>query len=81
MHVLDASRSVPVVSELLNPDTRDNFQAKFKEEYRVMRKDHESRQELKNYIPLKRNARENRTKVDWPAVTFKKPTFTGRKEL
>jgi 5-methyltetrahydrofolate--homocysteine methyltransferase len=80
VHVLDASRSVPVVSELLNPDTRDNFQAKFKAEYSAMRKDHESRQELKNFIPLS-VARENRTKIDWSAVTFKKPTFTGRKEF
>jgi 5-methyltetrahydrofolate--homocysteine methyltransferase len=80
IHVLDASRSVPVVSELINPETRINFQAKFKEEYRVMRKDHESRQELKNYIPLS-TARENRTKIDWSSVKFTKPTFTGRKEL
>lgn len=80
IHVLDASRSVPVVSELLNPDTRENFQTKFKTEYRAMRKEHESRQELKNYIPLSA-ARENRTKIDWSAVKFKKPTFTGRKEF
>jgi 5-methyltetrahydrofolate--homocysteine methyltransferase len=80
IHVLDASRSVPVVSEIINPETRANFQTKFKEEYRVMRKDHESRQELKNYIPLSA-ARENRTKIDWSTVGFTKPTFTGRKEL
>ena len=80
IHVLDASRSVPVVSEIINPETRANFQEKFKEEYRVMRKDHESRQELKNYIPLP-VARENRTKMDWSKVGFTKPTFTGRKEL
>jgi 5-methyltetrahydrofolate--homocysteine methyltransferase len=80
IHVLDASRSVPVVSEIINPETRANFQNKFKEEYRVMRKDHESRQELKNYIPLS-VARENRTKIDWSTVGFTKPTFTGRKEL
>ncbi len=80
IHVLDASRSVPVVSEIINPETRINFQAKFKEEYRVMRKDHENRQELKNYIPLS-TARENRTKIDWSATKFTKPTFTGRKEL
>lgn len=80
VHVLDASRSVPVVSELLNPNTRDSFQAKFKAEYSAMRKEHESRQELKNYIPLT-VARENKTKIDWLAVKFKKPSFTGRKEF
>jgi 5-methyltetrahydrofolate--homocysteine methyltransferase len=80
IHVLDASRSVPVVSEIINPETRSNFQEKFKEEYRVMRKDHENRQEQKNYIPLSA-ARANRTKIDWSAVVFKKPSFTGRKEF
>ncbi|MBL7873699.1 MAG: methionine synthase [Cyclobacteriaceae bacterium] len=80
IHVLDASRSVPVVSEIINPETRANFQAKFKEEYRMMRKDHESRQQEKNYIPVS-EARKNRTKVDWSAVSFTKPTFIGRKEL
>lgn len=80
IHVLDASRSVPVVSEIINPETRTNFQAKFKEEYRVMRKDHEGRQLEKNYIPLS-EARKNRTKIDWSTTKFTKPTFTGRKEL
>lgn len=57
VHVLDASRSVPVVSELLNPETRESFKAKFKTEYSAMRKEHESRQELKNYISWKQQER------------------------
>lgn len=80
IHVLDASRSVPVASELINPDTRGAFKARIKQEYVDLRKDHEGRQQLKNYIPLDQ-ARKNRTKMDWSQVQFTKPAFTGRKEL
>lgn len=80
IHVLDASRSVPVASELISPNTRAGFQAKTKQEYSQMRKDHESRQQEKNYIPLQ-TARENRTKINWSEISFTKPTFLGRKEF
>ena len=80
VHVLDASRSVPVASELINPATRSAFKDRIKQEYEVLRKDHEGRQQLKNYIPLD-EARKNRTKVDWSQVKFKRPSFIGRKEL
>jgi 5-methyltetrahydrofolate--homocysteine methyltransferase len=80
VHVLDASRSVPVASELINPATRGAFKARVKQEYADLRKDHEGRQQLKNYIPLDQ-ARKNRTKIDWSQVPFAKPSFTGRKEL
>lgn len=80
VHVLDASRSVPVASELISPNTRASFQAKTKQEYSQMRKDHEGRQQEKNYIPLKA-ARENRIKINWSEIAFTKPTFLGRKEF
>ncbi len=80
VHVLDASRSVPVASELINPKTRGNFQAKMKLEYTQMRKDHENRQQLKNYIPLV-EARKNKTKIDWDTFTPHKPMFLGKKIL
>lgn len=80
VHVLDASRSVPVASELISPATREAFKAKIKQEYAELRKEHEGRQQLKNYIPLE-EARKNKTKIDWSAVKFTSPSFTGRKEL
>lgn len=80
VHVLDASRSVPVASELISPTTRSNFQVKTKQEYSQMRKDHEGRQQEKNYISLQA-ARENRTKINWSEISFTKPTFLGRKEF
>lgn len=80
VHVLDASRSVPVASELINQQTRNVFKSKVKEEYKGLRADHESRKATKNYITLA-DARGNRTKIDWQATTLTKPTFTGRREL
>src|SRR5436190_1597043 len=80
VYVLDASRSVPVASELINPKTRENFKLKVKEEYRLMREDHENRKLTKNYIPLA-EARKNKVKIDWAATVYTKQSFTGRKEF
>jgi 5-methyltetrahydrofolate--homocysteine methyltransferase len=79
VHVLDASRSVPVVSELLS-EQANTFREKVKEEYKGLREDHESRKATKNYIPLM-EARNNRVKIDWSAAQFTTPSFTGRKEF
>jgi 5-methyltetrahydrofolate--homocysteine methyltransferase len=78
VHVLDASRSVPVASELINPATRGNFQQKIKQEYIQLRKDHESRQQAKNYIPLT-EARKNKTSIDWASAVITRPAFLGKK--
>lgn len=80
VHVLDASRSVPVASELISPTSRVAFKEKVKLEYAQLRKDHESRQQEKNYIPLEA-ARANRTKIDWTAIRFTRPSFLGRREF
>jgi 5-methyltetrahydrofolate--homocysteine methyltransferase len=80
VHVLDASRSVPVASELINPLSREAFVSKINNEYSELRKDHEGRQQLKNYISLE-EARKNKTRIDWASISFKRPTFIGRKEL
>lgn len=80
VHVLDASRSVPVASELINPSTRPAFMERTKKEYEGMRKDHENRQQLKNYIPLS-EARKNKVKIDWGTSHLIKPTFLGRREF
>jgi 5-methyltetrahydrofolate--homocysteine methyltransferase len=80
VHVLDASRSVPVASEFINPDTRVAFRARVKKEYVEMRKDHEGRQQLKNYIPLV-EARRNKVKIDWDSIQIAKPSFIGKRVL
>jgi 5-methyltetrahydrofolate--homocysteine methyltransferase len=80
VYVLDASRSVPVASELISKNTRKSFQDKMKAEYQALRVDHENRKQTKNYIPLA-EARANETKIDWATTTFTKPQFIGRKEF
>ncbi|MEI9920008.1 MAG: methionine synthase [Bacteroidota bacterium] len=78
VHVLDASRSVPVASELISHETRDKFKQKIKNEYSALRKDHESRQQEKNYITLA-DARKNRVPIDWATHPITKPSFLGTK--
>lgn len=80
VHVLDASRSVPVASEFINPDTFQNIKARFKDEYTKLRADYEKRKEQKNYIPLT-EARSNQVKIDWKQTVITKPKFFGNKSF
>ncbi|MEZ4944313.1 MAG: methionine synthase [Cyclobacteriaceae bacterium] len=79
-YVLDASRSVPVVSELINKTTRETFKKRVKQEYIDLRADHVKKQEVKNYISLV-EARKNKVKINWSEAEIKTPSFLGRKEL
>ena len=80
IHVLDASKSVPVASNLTTDETdnRKVFSQKFKEEYEFLREDHAKRQSIKKLISLE-DARENKLKIDWSTTNIKKPTFLGNK--
>jgi 5-methyltetrahydrofolate--homocysteine methyltransferase len=78
VYVLDASRSVPVASEFINPDTSENFKIRVKEEYVKLRKDHANRQQEKNYISLI-EARKNRVKIDWNNFKPTEPAFIGKR--
>jgi 5-methyltetrahydrofolate--homocysteine methyltransferase len=80
VHVLDASRSVPVTSELISLETRDNFKRKVKEEYELLREEHESKQANKSLVSLE-EARANKAKIDWTTFTPTRPKFLGRKEF
>ncbi len=79
-YVLDASRSVPVVSELMSKSTREAFKQRTKQEYAALRREHEGRQQAKDYIPLSA-ARSNKVKIDWKETKIFKPTFLGNREL
>ncbi|TAE24734.1 MAG: methionine synthase [Candidatus Kapaibacterium sp.] len=52
VHVLDASRAVPVAGSLINPETKDKFNADVKAEYEKIRTDYASRQSEKNLLPI-----------------------------
>ncbi|MEJ2005458.1 MAG: vitamin B12 dependent-methionine synthase activation domain-containing protein, partial [Cyclobacteriaceae bacterium] len=50
VHVLDASRSVPVAGEMINPETGPSYHSKIKDEYREMREQHGRRKSEKKYL-------------------------------
>ena len=78
IHVLDASRSVPVVSNLLNEnkDEREKFIQSYKNEYSQLREDYAKKKSDKNFITLER-ARENRLRIDWTKTKIKNPYKPG----
>ncbi|MCS7052543.1 MAG: methionine synthase [Ignavibacterium sp.] len=76
IHVLDASKSVPVVSNLLNKSEKENFIKSIKEEYKKLREDYEKRRSDKNLIPLEK-ARENKLKINWNNTIIKRPNKLG----
>lgn len=78
IHVLDASRSVPVVSNLLNENEgeRNKYVQSFKDEYEKVREDYSKKQSVKNIISLER-ARNNRLNIDWTKSQVKKPRKLG----
>ena len=80
VHVLDASRSVPVTSELINPDSAGPFKTNIKSEYESLRQQHSLKQSAKNLISIS-EARENPVQIDWSQQNLKQPSFTGRKLL
>src|SRR5690606_475537 len=63
IHVLDASRSVPVVGSLLG-DSKPAFVESVREEYRKLREHHEKHRGSKNYVSLQ-DARKNRFPIEW----------------
>ncbi len=63
VHVLDASRSVPVAGELSNDKLLPDFMIKVKEEYKFLREDHAQRHEVKTYIKIS-EARSNKAEID-----------------
>ncbi|MEQ9657388.1 methionine synthase [Fulvivirga sp.] len=80
VHVLDASRSVPVVGELVSGKTREAFHKNVKSEYEALRTDHASKQSAKNYISFAQ-AQANKVNIDWSEYKPTKPALIGRKVI
>lgn len=79
IHVLDASRSVPVVSNLLSDDdTREAYVSKVREEYALMRENRKNRKSTKTYITIE-EARQNRKVFNWEKQQIDKPEMLGTK--
>jgi 5-methyltetrahydrofolate--homocysteine methyltransferase len=75
IHVLDASRSVSVASDLLN-DNKASFIGKIRLEYDDLKVKYGNRKQIKKYIPLAQ-ARKNKIKMDWSNYTPPVPNQLG----
>ena len=80
VHVLDASRAVAVASSLLNENekARNEYKQSIRTEYEQVRALRSNRKSSKRYLSLK-NARHNKTKMNWESFTPVKPSFLGTK--
>ncbi len=78
VHVLDASRSVPVASQLISQEHRAGFVAKIKEEYAQARTDYAARKKDKNYVPVAQ-ARRKALAIDWSQARITRPSFLGNR--
>jgi len=78
VHVLDASRAVPVTTSLLSEDGKAEFVAAHRAEYERLRKAHAAPR-----LPLVSlaTARQRRTPIEWRAEDLPAPEFTGVRVL
>jgi len=76
VHIIDASRCVPAVSELLSPATHDAYVKRIAEEYETVREHYANSQREKEIIPIA-EAREKHFAIDWKAEPPVAPRSTG----
>jgi 5-methyltetrahydrofolate--homocysteine methyltransferase len=78
VHILDASRAVPVTTSLLSDEGRSAFVAKHRADYEALRKAHSA---PKLSVVSLETARERRTPIEWRAEDLPVPAFTGVRVL
>jgi 5-methyltetrahydrofolate--homocysteine methyltransferase len=78
VHVLDASRAVPVTTSLLSDDGKLAFIAQHRTDYEALRKAHAAPR--LQIVPLE-TARSRRTPIQWRAGDLPRPEFTGIRVL
>ena len=78
VHILDASRAVPVTTSLLSDDGKASFVAQHRAEYEALRTAHSApRQQV---VSLE-TARTRRTPIEWRPEDLPTPAFTGVRVL
>jgi 5-methyltetrahydrofolate--homocysteine methyltransferase len=78
VHVLDASRAVPVVSSLISEEQKPAFVAQIRNEYDRLRAQHAS--SAARVVSLA-EARRRGPAFDWSAIDLPQPQFTGVRTL
>lgn len=78
VYVLDASRSVTVVGQLLNSDSKKVFIQKTNDEYHKLREDFANKKTVKEFVSYA-DATQNAMQIDWTNFQPYTPQFTGTK--
>jgi len=79
VYVLDASRSVTVVSNLLG-NKKDTFIEDIQQEYDTVRSNYAKKKGFKKYLSLD-EARNNKFQIDWKKEDVQTPKLVGNKHL
>jgi 5-methyltetrahydrofolate--homocysteine methyltransferase len=78
VHVLDASRAVPVTTSLLSDEGKSAFVAQHRADYEALRKAHSAPRLTVVSLEI---ARKRRTPIEWRAEDLPTPAFTGVRVL
>jgi 5-methyltetrahydrofolate--homocysteine methyltransferase len=78
VHVLDASRAVPVTTSLLSTESKGAFVEQHRAEYENLRKTHAAPKRRMHTLEV---ARAKRTPITWRAEDIATPEFTGARVL
>src|SRR5579859_5205170 len=78
VHVLDASRAVPVTTSLLSQDGKEQFVVQHRAEYEAIRRSHSAPRQQVVSLPT---ARARRTPIEWRAEDLPVPEFIGVRAL
>jgi 5-methyltetrahydrofolate--homocysteine methyltransferase len=78
VHILDASRAVPVTTSLLSDEGKSAFVAQHRADYEALRKAHSA---AKLSVVSLEDARKRRTPIEWRAEDLPTPSFTGVRVL
>jgi 5-methyltetrahydrofolate--homocysteine methyltransferase len=78
VHVLDASRAVPVTTSLLSDAGKPAFVAQHRADYEALRKAHSAPRQAVVSLEI---ARTRRTPIEWRAEDLPVPAFTGVRVL
>jgi len=77
VHVLDASKSVTVVGELLS-GKKNEVVGEIKADYKKVRENYAKKKGFKKFLTIE-DARQNKFELDWGNYNLKKPSFLGVK--
>ncbi|MCC8409483.1 methionine synthase [Mucilaginibacter sp. UR6-1] len=80
IHVLDASRSVTVCSNLMNANVKDDYIQGIKDEYAKAREAHLNKRNDKRFVSID-DARRMKCNINLNGSIPNKPTFTGTKVI